>query len=332
MNKNVVWCDFDPGQNWNFLKGLNEKSNLKFQTEIYINNKMSTNFDNILRYIKYLTFSLIKVLKRKNYNCIISWQQFYGLFFAFFCRLFKVKKNATLVVMVFIYIPKKGIIGYFYKKFIRYSITSGYIDRIILNSSSEGKRYSKELSCDEKIFSFVPLGEDLKHNDMYEFNHDNILFSSGFSNRNYDFLIDILKNTNYQTYIFGRKKIEFNNIHMSDEIVENKIESILKKARIVLVPLLENRESGQLTILHAMQLGVPIIATKTDCMKDYIIDGINGFLCDNKSDLWLEKINLLYENDTLYENISKQCKRIYLEKHTRYSMGKEVGKIINRII
>ena len=326
--KNAVWCDFNPGEQWDFLNGINDSTNLEFIEMVYINNKMSTKSDNLIRYAKYIWFGFIQFINRKEYGIIVSWQQFFGIFFAFFCRLFHIKKTFNLFLMVFIYIPKKNLIGKLYKAFIKYAVDSPYIDKIILNSTSEGQRYSKELGIELNKFMYVPLGENLVKEQIDIKMEKDILFAAGFSNRDFKFLVDTLKDCEYSTYIFGREDGRINKIVLSSEKVGNRISSILSKTKIVLVPLKENRESGQLTILHAMEAGIPVIATATDCMKDYIEDGVNGFLCPNVSEEWLDRIELLYRDDKLYNEMSNRCKEIYYQKHTRYAMGKNVGEII----
>ncbi len=329
MKKDVIWCDFEIGDDWVFLKGLNKATNKDFKIEKQANNKVSTKLDNIVRYIKYFAFAFNAFLHRKSYKSIVSWQQFYGLIYAFFSRLFHVKKQNFLAIMTFIYIPKRGLVGKIYKKFISYIITSEYIDMIFLYSTSEGKRYAKEFGVSEDKFVFVPLGHELgedtsKCDDIEE----GFLFASGYSNRDFDFLSTALKGTQYTVRIYGRKNVVDKNIIMSDERIEAKTNSMLEKCRVVLVPLKENREAGQLTVLHAMKAGRPVVATNADCMKDYIVDGVNGFLCPNDAKVWLEKIDMLCSDDKLYNRMSKQCKDIYESKHTGYAMGMNVGEKI----
>lgn len=328
MKKSVIWCDFEIGEEWKFLQGLNNATGLDFKIEKQTNNKVTTKLDNIVRYFKYFDFGFKAFLHRKQYENIVSWQQFYGLIYAFFSRLFHVKKQNFLAVMTFIYIPKRGVIGAIYKKFITYIITSRYIDKIFLYSTSEGKRYAKEFGISEDKFVFVPLGHELEDTEKAGDLEEGFLFASGYSNRDFDFLANSLKGTRYVTRIYGRKNMFEDNIIMSDERVESKTNSMLEKCRLVLVPLKENRESGQLTVLHAMKAGRPVIATNADCMQDYIIDGVNGFLCPNEPDAWLEKIDLLYKDDVLYRKMSEECKKIYERRHTSYAMGVNVGKMI----
>ena len=230
--------------------------------------------------------------------------------------------------MIFIYIPKKGVLGKIYKKFMSYAVNSMYIDKIFIFSSAESKRYEKELGVDKGKFVFMPLGDNIEPTDGECHLEENCIFSSGYSNRDFDFLVNLLSDEPYKTYIFGSDDYKKGNVTVSSEVVGSKLSAVFKKCRIVAVPLKENRESGQLTLIHAMEAGVPVIATDTDCMKDYITDGVNGYLCPNIKELWLQKIELLYTNEDLYNEMSKNCRKIYTERHTLLALGKNIGKSI----
>lgn len=328
LKRNVIWCDFKPPQNWDFIKGLNYATGSKWKKIVCINNNKSNMLNNLIRYVVYFIFSFIQFVKRKNYSNIIAWQQFYGLIFSFFCRLFHVKKTFNLYIMIFVYIPKKGILGEVYRRFISYSTNSKYIDKIFVFSSAESEKYEKELGVSKEKFVFLPFGANIEPTTSECHLEDNCILSSGYSNRDFEFLVSVLCDEPYKTYIFGCEDYRKGNVTVSSEFIGNKLSDVLKKCRIVVVPLKENRESGQFTIIHAMEAGVPVIATDTDCMKDYIIDGVNGYLCHNNKKLWLQKIKLLYTDENLYKTMSKNCKKVYNERHTLLALGKNMGKKI----
>ena len=252
--------------------------------------------------------------------------------FCLFCRLFHIKKRNHLFIMIFVYIPKKGLAGKIYYHFMHYILSSKYIDKIFLFSSSEINRYLKEFKLKDNKFAFMLFGDDvLKKATQVDFKPD-FIFSSGYSNRDFQFLIDTLIHTKYTVRIYGSKNFENDNIIMKDEIVGDKLLPILSKARIVALPLKINRESGQFTLIHAMQAGIPVIATDTDCMKDYIINGVNGFVIPNDKDAWLEKINLLYSDNVLYKKMAEECKMLYRDKFTEFALGKRIGEGIDTYI
>ena len=114
-NENIILTDNSVREMEEFKKGLEKSTNLKFTTyEMNANKGRSKKIVNIIRYIKYFIFPIQLFLNRKKVKMVIAWQQFYGLIYAFYCRIFKVKKTNYLYINVFIYKEKKGIVGKIY--------------------------------------------------------------------------------------------------------------------------------------------------------------------------------------------------------------------------
>lgn len=63
------------------------------------------------------------------------------------------------------------------------------------------------------------------------------------------------------------------------------------------------REGTPICALEAMALGVPIVSTPTDGMKDLVIDGETGYLSDS-DDVLAEKIRDILCDGNLYERLS----------------------------
>ena len=86
---NLILIDFPKIEDWEFKKLLNETTNLVWEEAEAISNKGRKNkIYNIIRYFKYFSFPFHIFLNRKKYKNIIAWQLFYGLLYAFYCRLF----------------------------------------------------------------------------------------------------------------------------------------------------------------------------------------------------------------------------------------------------
>ncbi len=109
--KNVILIDFPKIDDWEFKKSLQEETNMEWEEcGVVSNHKRQKPFSDSIRILKYFLFPLTIFFKRKQYKNIIAWQQFYGLLYAFYCRLFHTKKYNRLIVMTFIYKEKKGIL------------------------------------------------------------------------------------------------------------------------------------------------------------------------------------------------------------------------------
>ena len=197
---NAVLIDFSMGAKWSFLEKLTSVSSeqwnsLSCQTNQYHGSKLSS----LKRMFWYFMFPMQIVLKRKKIGKIIAWQQFYGLNFAFWCRLLHLKKVNDLTVMTFIYKRKSGGAGFLYHQYMKFIVTSKYIDRFICFAKEECDYYSESFGVDKSKFVFVSLGKAETYDVPIV--DERYIFATGRSNRDYDFLIDALNGTHYHLVI-----------------------------------------------------------------------------------------------------------------------------------
>lgn len=82
--KNIVLVDFDKDEKWSFPKTLESVTHAKWETKRHVTNHLHGGLlPNLLRFFWYFFFPLIILIRRKQYDKVIGWQQFYGLNFAF---------------------------------------------------------------------------------------------------------------------------------------------------------------------------------------------------------------------------------------------------------
>lgn len=328
MKKNVVLFDKEIDSNNLFLKKLNEHG-------CWIAKSKRTNhlhggiLKNIFRFAWYFLFPLCVVLQRKKYDKIIGWQQFYGFNFAFWSRLFNLKKNNELIVMTFIYRKKDGAIGKLYHKYMSYIVTSAYIDKFICFAKEECEYYSELFGLNNDKFVFVPLGESM-FSDV-SLSDEGYIFATGRSNRDYKFLVDALEGTNYKltivcdTFQYGSNS----NIVVLNDCYGTDMLKLMAKCHCVVVPLKELKmSSGQLVVLQAMSLGKPVICTKSDGIKDYVEDGITGILIENRKEQLLSALNCLYTNSETYKSMSEKARKAYNENFTEGAMFERITNVI----
>lgn len=331
MKQNIVVIDFEPPKSWSFISTLKYETGQEWVEKKCVSNQYRMGkIENFKRYLRYFSYSFKIFRERRRYGIIIGWQQFYGIIIGFFSRLFHVRKLNPLYVMTFIYKPKKGLTGKLYHSFIRFSINSKYIDKIICFSSTEPDYYSKLFNINNDKFVYVPLGEDLDIRNINAKKRHGIV-SLGLSNRDYDFLIKVFKDLPYSLKIYADHDEQItSNINMSGEMLGDRVIDVLSNAELLVIPL-QNRNisAGQLTALHAMQLGVPVIATDSDGIRDFIADGKNGYLADNIVAIWREKIDMLLSDKDIWNKMSKNTKEMYIKEHTVASMAKHIAEIVN---
>lgn len=329
IKENIILSDNSVEDMLEFKEGLENSTNKKWNVLVENSNKLRKNkFDNIVRYIKYFLFPLKIFFKRKRFNDIVAWQQFYGILFAFYCNFFKVNKENNLTIMTFIYREKK-FFRTLYFKFIKFSIRNKYVDNIIVCSQKECEYYSNIFDMDSSIFHFENIGIN-KINVKKEYSDSGYLISVGRSNRDYDFLINALEKTKYNLKIITDLNIKSNspNIEIYSNVYGEEYYAMLKNAFAVIIPL-KNLEisSGQLVILAAMQLGIPIIITESNGIKDYVKNNYSAVVIKNNKDELMQAINQLY-NRSFYEKIKDNAYKCYLEKYSSIKLGENIGKLI----
>lgn len=336
MANNLLLIDSDYNEANEFIKGLKEVTKEEWDVGLFVNNRVY----GIKRYIKFFFVALKVLLNKKKYRgkTILCWQQFYGIAIAFFCRLFHLKKDFTLVVMTFIYKGKKGILGRIFFEFVKYSITSKYVDKIILTTKSEAEMYSKLFEVPINRFAFAKCGAiEYNPEDFYDANlvDNNYLFSTGRSNRDYNFLINSLKGTEYKLVIAcdNLSKVSENNIEIRDDIFGNDMLRYMCNAKAVVISLDNDKiAAGQLVLLHAMNLGVPAIVTKSKGITDdYVINKYNGIVIEKDKESLLKALRLLEEDNVFYDTLRSNSMKDFKENYTYCALGRKVGEILRKV-
>ena len=146
------------------------------------------------------------------------------------------------------------------------------------------------------------------------------------------FLIEALKGSKYKVIIVDStfEKLSIQNCEIRKDINYGKeLNEIIAKAFCVVVPLKDvNISSGQTVIIQAMMFGKPIIITKNNAIKEYVDDGITGFIINKNKDELIKKIELLSEDLELYKSMSLHARQKFINEFTIEAMGRNVGNII----
>lgn len=138
-------------------------------------------------------------------------------------------------------------------------------------------------------------------------------------------LIEDWSAINYPLYIIGTGPLENKakeisksnkNITFLGNMENKKVKEFLAESSFLVFPSTWY-EGMPITILEAMSVGVPVIATNLGPRSEMIKDGINGFLYENgNSTDFIDKVNMLIKNKELREKMGKAAKEEYLKKYT----------------
>lgn len=327
MKNNALLIDFDPGKNWNFAELLEKKTNDKWIVIKSISNlNQGSKLQALIRYIKYFLFPLKVLIKRNRFRKILAWQQFYGLIYAFYTRLFNIKKSPDIYIMTFIYKKKNGVMGKIYKRFIQFSLGSPFIKRVFVFSSKEPVYYSNKLSLDIELFSSIKLGVEDETNNI-EKENDGYFLSVGRSNRDYEFLINNWKDHFGKLVIITDESIQTDKLGDNIELVRNcygeDYYNYLLRCYAVVLPMKDvNISSGELVTIQAGMFGKPVISTYNKSLEDYIKFGVNGFLVCRED---LEKYIDYIKNGNHYSEICLKARAFYETNFSLDSMAEAIA-------
>lgn len=334
--RNIAMFDSNKQEAEDFIKGLNKSTGLCWEAKILTANQGRKNkFGNLTRYFKYFLFPFKIFLNRKHYDNIIGWQAFYGLLFVFYCRLFHVKKTNTVLIKNFTYRPKKGFIGKVYFKFMKYIVKSIYIDVFVCTSQTFCNYCAEVFDEPQSRFVSLPFGVNdfTKIVDMTKPASNDYILSLGRSNRDWDFLINSLGETNYPVKIvcdeLHRKKLP-DNITIYNDVWGNASFEFIRNCKCMVIPIMDGRiASGETVLLQAMSFSKPIVITKPSCLADdYVNDGETGLVVEKNQNSLISALNRLYEDETLYKKLAVNGRKLFETKHSLFSYGTYVGNTL----
>ena len=329
--KNYLLLDGPPKPDWIFKEYLEEATGWNWEIE---HAKSGFSDPKWKRLVKFFTFPIKFFFRRKEIASMISYQQFYGLIYAFYCSLFHVRKTHKLIITTFIYRPKAGMVGKLYYNFIKKIVNSSYIDKIICFSKTEPSYYEELFETRPNLFAYVPLAVgDISAGFAHVApDEEKFILSVGKSNRDYDFLVQALGTENYPVKIIcDSYKNEHlpNHIKLYDNVYGDDYYEKLAACYCVVVPLADVHVSaGQLVFLQSMMFGKPVIVTKTETVTDYILDGVNGIIVEKEKESLLQAVEKLYTDEMLYHRLSEQTRKIFKEEFSLKKMAEKIGSFL----
>ena len=338
---NAILADCDIANLTEFHQELARLTNQPWQIRICISNKARTKKAyNLYRYMMYFLFPLRVFLGRKQYEggTVIGWQQFYATLLAFYCRLFRVKKRFHIIVMAIVYKRKSGWLGGLYHRFMKYALGSQYIDCIMCTSTAEVTLLAEALDIPQRRLQYVPWGAvDHMKTTPYDATlaDRRLCFSPGRSNRDFDFIINSLRDASYPVLIAcdTMRPGVFGSVTVDNSIDGDAVRRYMRNAYCALVVLDNpNVSAGHTILLQAFCFGVPIIITKSKGLSDdYIVDGYNGLVVEKTPEALLHALDRLYNDPALYRTLSENSLTEFHEKYTKTALGKHIGEIVLRL-
>lgn len=334
MNKiNVILADCQPEEVKSFADGCFAEANAPFEIISSISNwGHGGTMQNLRRYAAYFTFPFKVFLRRKRYNAIFGWQQFYAINFALFCRLFHVRKSNLVVTVNFTYKRKNGLIGHIYHRYMKFSCNNKYLDYFHVPSHSYVKRCCDDLGLSEDMFIVTGFGVPDTYGQMKHLKAplNNYTLSIGRSNRDFDFLVDVWKqdclknNTLVIASDTWKPRSELpENIIFRNDIKYDESFAWFNCCDMCITPIADgNICSGDTVLLTGMMFAKPVVVTTPSTLAEmYVRDGINGIYIPKVVEDAALKIGALLNDKEKMLRIGKSARESFLSNYSRRSMG-----------
>lgn len=329
--RNVILADCAEEEIKDVLAGLEKITNEKWYIESRISNWGRTSkIKELKRYIMYFIVPFCVFLKRKNYEKIVGWQQFYALIFCFFCEIFHVKKTTLVHAVNYTYKKKKGVIGQLYYYFMKKIANSQYLDYLYVPSHEYAELCAHELNMDKNKIVVLPFGVP----DLYQKYKDkgksgDYALAIGRSNRDYDWLIEEWQEIKYQLNIISdtyRPNCELpDNIKIIKDVSGEDQFPYIAGCRFMVLPIKDgNICSGDTVLLTALSFKKTVILNKLTTLAEmYIIDGKNGLLVDKTKGRLHKCVKEVIDQQI---DLGEFARKSYLDKFSRYNMGVSIAK------
>lgn len=337
--KNIVLCDCEQEEIFDIVDELQNVMKVSFEIGSCICNEGAGRLLNIKRYITYILYPLKYFLRRDNYKYVIGWQQFFALFFSFYCRIFHLKKKNIVVALNFTYKKKKGIIGRVYKAYMEYCLDSKYMDYIHVPSENYAKLCANEFNIPFSKFIVTTFGLPDTYSQWKnsKVDYNNYSFSIGRSNRDFDFLIEawkkmpsnellVIASDSYKT----KSNLPQNIIHRRD-ICGDRQFPYIANCKMMIIPIDDGTIcSGDTVLLKAMSYERAVVVTSPSTLAEmYVEDNVNGILVEKEIDNFVSIVSNLINNPIKMEKLGIAARKYYKEFFSRRSMGRKIAESIN---
>jgi glycosyltransferase involved in cell wall biosynthesis len=186
------------------------------------------------------------------------------------------------------------------------------VDRVIVHSRGEMSVVSQWFGVDADKIRFIPLQRAEITCSVAEERHRPFIVAQGSANRDYATLFKALERIGLPAVIVAAPRALAglqipSNVEVLSNLAPEQCLALAQRARLSVVPLRDiSTAAGQVTVVEAMRMSRPIVATRSVGTIDYIRDGENGMLVDpGDVDGLASRMMLLWNDDLLRRNLGQ---------------------------
>jgi glycosyltransferase involved in cell wall biosynthesis len=212
------------------------------------------------------------------------------------------------------------------------------IDRFVVHSRAEVVRYAQWLDLPSDRFRFVPLQRGLIPIEEEEDQEQPFILAMGSAGRDYAAFFDAVRVTGHPTVVVAASHAMGGlavpaNVELRSSLLAEECHRLAQRARMVVVPLLDGKTAcGQVTILDAMRMGRPVVATSCPGSEDYLENDSTGLLVEPRDVGALRRaIERLWDDGGLRQRLGRNAARFAAEHCSDEAAGKSLRLILDEV-
>lgn len=278
----------------------------------------------LYRWYCYFKGAFYIIKNRKKFDTIIIWQQMIGFILFALNKVFTNTRHPQVILMSISYSTSvKGLLGKIQTTLLLNALK--YVKALFWFSketANEAKNYFPQYGG--KIYhSLMPVFTELKikhalSGKLKDLRFENGVFCGGRSFRDFDIVIKAFNKTEIPVTIVCPDRIKISEPIQSDnirvlrfsQVSPEQYDALIDQSFCVILSLKDEKSPcGLILFSYAMSHSIPVIATKSYAVQDYITDGENGLLFSvGKSDEILNAYQKLKQNKVLLNKIIKNAR------------------------
>jgi glycosyltransferase involved in cell wall biosynthesis len=212
------------------------------------------------------------------------------------------------------------------------------VNRFVCHSRREAVQYGQWLGLPTERFEFVPLPRGIHPIEHDEERDQPFIVAMGSAKRDYATFFEAVKRLKFRAIVVAASHAVAGlavpeNVEVKSGLSEKECLILSQRARLNVVPI-DNTEtaSGQITVIDAMALGRPIIASRCMGTEDYIDDGRTGVLVEPKNvEQMTETIRRLWDDDATRAKLGETARAQALLQYSNEAVGRRLGEILDSI-
>ncbi len=211
------------------------------------------------------------------------------------------------------------------------------VDVFVVHSRREIDTYARWLGLPRARFVFVPLSVE-EPCVQPQRQDEPFVLAMGSAKRDYALLVKVMRDLGLPTLIVcGPHALEGidlpDNVTFSSGMTIEACHALAMRARVNVVPIANDETaSGQVTVIEAMMLGKPVIATRCLGTEDYLVDGVTGLLVAPRDEAALkEAILKLWNRPDLRQQIGLSARQAALLHFTFAATAPHLAALMQQL-